>query len=353
MTTKQAAIDNDAGEIVGVSQALAGILEQVRAVATTDATVLIFGESGVGKELIARRIHDESRRCRGPMITVNCASIPRDLFESEFFGHVRGAFTGAMRNRVGRIEAADGGTLFLDEVGEIPLELQGKLLRTLQHLSFERVGEDRSRQADVRFIAATNRNLLQEISASRFRLDLYYRLSVFPIEVPPLRARPEDITTLAQHILSQLAARSRRAECGLSAAQVRHLQAYEWPGNVRELKNVLERAFILSGDGPLRVDLGLPASALSSGRASTIPERIPTPAQGFFTALEFEQLERQNLIGVLEADCSAVRSALENLGTGRSRIPFGPQTIHALVKAQSAEHSTTRANVTLFPARRP
>ena len=276
MTTRHAAIDSEAGEIVGVSQALAGILEQVRAVATTGATVLIFGETGVGKELIARRIHDESRRCRGPMITVNCASIPRDLFESEFFGHVRGAFTGALRDRVGRIEAADGGTLFLDEVGEIPLELQGKLLRTLQHLSFERVGEDRTRQADVRFIAATNRNLLQETTAGRFRLDLYYRLSVFPIEVPPLRARSEDITTLAHHILSQLAARSGRAERGLSAAQVRHLHAYEWPGNVRELKNVLERAFILSGDGPLRLDLGLPASTLSS-RLKVLNIQQPEP----------------------------------------------------------------------------
>src|SRR6516225_5981509 len=204
MTTNHTAIGDDAGEIVGASRVLTGILEQVRAVAPTDATVLIYGETGVGKELIARRIHDESRRCRGPMITDNCASIPRDLFESEFFGHARGAFTGATRDRKGRIEAADGGTLFLDEVGEIPLELQGKLLRTLQHLSFERVGEDRTRRANVRIIAATNRNLLQEISSGRFRLDLYYRLSVFPIEVPPLRARPEDTVSLAQHILSQL-----------------------------------------------------------------------------------------------------------------------------------------------------
>jgi transcriptional regulator with GAF, ATPase, and Fis domain len=150
-----------------------------------DTTVLILGETGVGKELIARRIHHESHRRRAPMITVNCASIPRDLFESEFFGHARGAFTGATRDRAGRVEAADGGSLFLDEVGEIPLELQGKLLRTLQDESFERVGEDRTRQANVRFIAATNRNLVQETSAGRFRLDLYYRLSVFPIEFRP------------------------------------------------------------------------------------------------------------------------------------------------------------------------
>ena len=300
MTTNHATIGNDAGEIVG--QALVGILEQARAVAATDATVLILGESGVGKELIARRIHNESRRCHRPMITVNCASIPRDLFESEFFGHVRGAFTGATRDRVGRMEAADGGTLFLDEVAEIPLELQGKLLRALQHLSFERVGEDSTRRADVRFIAATNRNLVHEISAGRFRLDLYFRLSVFPLEIPPLRTRPDDITTLAQHFLSQLSASSGRAEPRLSSAQVRHLQSHEWPGNVRELKNVLERAFILSGDGPLQLELALPASAPSlAGRALLAADRLAVPVQGFFTALEFEQFERQNLVGALEA----------------------------------------------------
>jgi transcriptional regulator with GAF, ATPase, and Fis domain len=203
------------------------------------------------------------------MITMNCASIPRDLFESEFFGHVRGAFTGATRDRAGRVEAADGGTLFLDEVGEIPLELQGKLLRTLQHLSFERVGEHRTRRADVRFIAATNRHLDHEISVGRFRLDLYFRLSVFPIEVPPLRSRPEDITNLARHFLSYLAVKAGRAEPHLSSAQVRRLQTYDWPGNVRELKNVLERTFILSGDGPLQLAFGHPCfSAVTRGARS-------------------------------------------------------------------------------------
>src|SRR6516165_1674896 len=328
MIANHTTIGTDTGEIVGVSQALTAVLEQARVVALTDATVLICGETGVGKELIARRIHDESHRCHGPMITVNCASIPRDLFESEYFGHARGAFTGAIRDRRGRIEAADGGTLFLDEVGEIPLELQGKLLHTLQHLSFERVGEDRTRRANVRIIAATNRNLLQEISSDRFRLDLYYRLSVFPIEVPPLRGRPEDIVSLAHYFLCHLAAKSKRPGHRFSSAQVRHLQAYEWPGNVRELKNVLERAFILSGDGPLRLDLGLPASALSSGRASTIPERIPMPAQGFFTALEFEQLERQNLIGVLEA----AHWKISGQGGAASLLGLKPSTLSSRLK---------------------
>src|SRR6516164_2754551 len=330
MIANHTTIGTDTGKIVGVSQALTAVLEQARVVALTDATVLICGETGVGKELIARRIHDKSRRCHGPMITVNCASIPRDLFESEFFGHSRGAFTGAIRDRRGRIEAADGGTLFLDEVGEIPLELQGKLLRTLQHLSFERVGEDRARQADVRFIAATNRNLLQEISWGCFLLDLYYHLSVFPIEVPPLRARPEDIVSLAQYFLSHLAAKSGRAEHSLSSTQVRHLQAYEWPGNVRELKNVLERAFILSGHGPLRLDFALPAAAVSSaGRSSSLADRLPVPAQGFFTASEFEQLERQNLIGVLEA----VHWKISGENGAAAVLGLSPSTLSSRLKA--------------------
>jgi len=328
MATNRAAFGND--EIVGVSQALARVLEQVRVVANTDATVLILGETGVGKELIARRIHDESSRQRGPMITMNCASIPRDLFESEFFGHVRGAFTGATRDRAGRVEAADGGTLFLDEVGEIPLELQGKLLRTLQHLSFERVGDHRTRRADVRFIAATNRHLDHEISVGRFRLDLYFRLSVFPIEVPPLRSRPEDITILAQHFLSYLAVKAGRAAPHLSSAQVRRLQAHDWPGNARELKNVLERTFILSGDGPLQLDLALPASALSPmGHAPSAKDRIPVPVQGFFTASEFEQLERQNMVGVLEA----AHWKISGDGGAAALLGMKPSTLASRLKA--------------------
>jgi formate hydrogenlyase transcriptional activator len=330
MASNRPAAGNDGTEILGVSRALAQVLEQARAVAPTDATVLILGESGVGKELIARRIHDESRRCRRPMVTVNCASIPRDLFESEFFGHTRGAFTGATRDRVGRIESAEGGTLFLDEVAEIPLEQQGKLLRALQHLSFERVGEDSTRRADVRFIAATNRNLVHEISAGRFRLDLYFRLSVFPIEIPPLRARPEDITILAQHFLSHLSARSGHTAPRLSSTQMRHLQSHDWPGNVRELRNVLERAFILSGDGPLRLDLALPAAALSpTARAPSAVDRLPLPAQGFFTALEFEQLERQNLVGVLEA----AHWKISGEDGAASRLGLKPSTFASRLKA--------------------
>jgi len=269
-------------------------------VADTDATVLILGESGVGKELVARRLHQLSRRRNAPLVTINCASVPRDLFESEFFGHVRGAFTGATRDRIGRIKAAHGGTLFFDEVGEIPIDLQGKLLSVLQNLEFERVGENRTRSADVRFIAATNRALEQEVAAGRFRRDLYYRISVFPIEVPPLRARSKDIGILARHFLGGAAYKTGRREHRLTAAHLRHLSAYDWPGNVRELKNVVERAVILSGDGPLCFDRALPATALSfAAQAHSLADQ--KAQRGYFTAQEFGMLERQNLIAALEA----------------------------------------------------
>ena len=191
------------GRIIGRSATLRQMLAQVEAVARTSANVLVHGESGVGKELVARAIHTQSDRSEAPLVKVNCASIPKELFESEFFGHVKGAFTGAYRDRVGRFQLADGGTIFLDEVGEIPLELQGKLLRVLQETEFERVGDDRTRTVDVRVIAATNRNLEELVLAGEFREDLFYRLSVFPIEVPPLRRRREDLVPLAQHFLEQ------------------------------------------------------------------------------------------------------------------------------------------------------
>jgi transcriptional regulator with GAF, ATPase, and Fis domain/truncated hemoglobin YjbI len=319
---------DDASRLLGTSQPLARVLEHAQAVAGTDATVLILGESGVGKELIARRIHELSRRRAGPLVTVNCASIPRDLFESEFFGHVRGAFTGATRDRTGRIEAADGGSLFLDEVAEIPGDLQGKLLRVLQNLTFERVGDDRTRRADIRFIAATNRDLRQEVSSGRFRRDFYYRLGVFPIEVPPLRVRPDDIGILAQHFLSCVAEANERPCPRLSKAHVRHLMAYDWPGNVRELKNVVERAFILSGDGPLRLDLALPTSALSFA-ARALPQADHSAQRGFFTATEFRQLERQNLIGALEAS----RWKVSGADGAAAMLGLSPSTLSSRLRA--------------------
>jgi transcriptional regulator with GAF, ATPase, and Fis domain len=246
------------GQIVGKSEALRRMMKRVEAVAETPANVLIQGESGVGKELVAHAIHVHSSRSDGPLVKVNCASIPKELFESEFFGHVKGAFTGAHRDRIGRFQLADGGTIFLDEVGEIPLELQGKLLRVLQESEFERVGDDVTRRVDVRVVAATNKNLEQLVVDGEFREDLFYRISVFPIDVPPLRERGEDIVQLAQHILLQTCLDFGREALTLTRGQTENLRAYSWPGNVRELKNVIERAVILSTGKVLRLDLSMP-----------------------------------------------------------------------------------------------
>ncbi len=245
-------------EIVGRSNAVRQTIRQIELVAPTDASVLITGESGTGKELIARAIHDSSTRSERAFIRVNCAAIPRDLFESEFFGHAKGAFTGAVKERAGRFELADKGTIFLDEVGELPLELQSKLLRVIQEGQFERVGDGHTRTVDVRVIAATNRVLVDEVAAGRFREDLYYRLNVFPIESAALRDRPEDIPLLASHFLARACRRFGVEELRLTHGDMQRLQSYHWPGNVRELENVVERAVIVSRNGKLRLDV--PAS---------------------------------------------------------------------------------------------
>ena len=283
------------GEIIGDSPALNKIMEQVQLVAPTDTSVLVLGESGVGKELIARAIHEQSPRRERPMIKVNCASIPRDLFESEFFGHVQGSFTGAVRDRIGRFELADGGTLFLDEVGEIPLEMQSKLLRVLQEGTYERIGDERTRIASVRIVAATNRPLEEEIAAKRFREDLYYRLSVFPIEVQPLRSRREDIPILVAHFLEQQGSRLGIAVPALKKRHIAELSRYDWPGNIRELQNVVERAIIRSRIGPLQFDLP------RAGQAKT-PPRNPKPdtSQELLTYGELRKLEFDNVLAVLE-----------------------------------------------------
>lgn len=244
--------------IVGRSPAVQQVAHQIQLVAPTVATVLITGESGTGKELIARAIHSASERNSRPLIRVNCAAIPQDLFESEFFGHVRGAFSGALNDRLGRFEVADGGTLFLDEVGELPLGLQGKLLRVLQDGEFERVGESTTRSVDVRVIAATNRNLKQLVKDGKFREDLYFRLNVFPIRSVPLRERLEDIPLLTAHFLQKTCQRFHKPELKVSIAQIQRLQNYDWPGNIRELENMIERQVILSrGDKLLLDDLAL------------------------------------------------------------------------------------------------
>ena len=289
-------IETNPRGIIGQSEAIQTTLRQVKLVAPTAAAVLITGESGTGKELIARAIHEASTRSGRPLIRVTCAAIPRELFESEFFGHTRGAFTGALRDRIGRFELADGGTLFLYEVGEIPLELQGKLLRVLQEGHFERVGDERTRQVDVRLIAATNRDLKQEVQRGRFREDLYFRLNVFPIESVPLRERREDIPLLAQHFLDG-ERRDQKPGLRLSQGDVRRLMRYDWPGNVRELQNVIERATILAQNGRLRFDLPEPSSAHTPSSSKQKAEPRPV----VMTAAELRDLERANIVAALRA----------------------------------------------------
>lgn len=284
------------GEIIGDSQALKRTLAQIEAVAQTPVSVLILGESGVGKEMIARAIHTKSDRADKALVKVNCASIPKDLFESEFFGHVRGAFTGAHQDRVGRLQLADGGTLFLDEVGEIPLFQQGKLLRALQEGEFERVGDDKTSKVDVRVVAATNRDLMEEIKAGRFREDLFYRLSVFPVEVPPLRERMDDIAPLALHFLQQICRELGREPLRMTQQQVSVLKQQQWPGNIRELKNVIERAVISSSGDRLRLDLAVPEAFADNQPAA---EPSATDPSKFVTLAEFKELEKANMLAAL------------------------------------------------------
>src|SRR5215471_7864416 len=241
--------------IVGCSSALREVLQLVEMVASSDATVLLLGETGTGKELIARAIHERSQRQKQPFVTVNCAAIPGSLFESELFGHERGAFTGANMPRAGRLELADRGTLFLDEVGDMPLELQPKLLRTLQEHTYERLGSARTKSVDVRLVAATNCDLEQLVEEKQFRSDLYYRLNVFPIQVPPLRERREDIPLLVQHFTEKYAQRMGKRIDTIPEAMMQKLVRWDWPGNVRELENLIERSVILTTGNVLAVSL--------------------------------------------------------------------------------------------------
>ncbi len=302
------------GRIVGKSPALQHMLKRVEAVAETPASVLLQGESGVGKELVAHAIHQQSARADGPLVKVNCASIPKELFESEFFGHVKGAFTGAHRDRIGRFQLADGGTIFLDEISEIPLELQGKLLRVLQESEFERVGDDITRSVDVRVIAATNRNLEKLIVDGDFREDLFYRLSVFPVDVPPLRDRGEDILQLAQHFLDLACKDFGRPALTLTRAQADVLYDYDWPGNIRELKNVIERAVILSPGNVLRLDLSMPKIDGTS-RPAAMP--AATGEQRILTEKQMKDLQINNTLAALKQTdwrVSGPQGAAELLG---------------------------------------
>jgi transcriptional regulator with GAF, ATPase, and Fis domain len=312
------------GDIVGESPALRKVLQQIEIVAPTEASVLILGETGTGKELLARAIHERSMRRERPLIKVNCSAIPRELFESEFFGHVKGAFTGALRDRLGRFQTADGGTLFLDEIGEIPLELQSKLLRVLQEGQFERIGEDRTRQVDVRIIAATNRHLQQEIEAGRFRQDLYYRLSVFPITVPPLRERSEDIPMLVHHFIERTCARLNRPPARITPEQMQQLRRYPWPGNIRELQNVIERAAILAPGGFLQFDHALPPD-LEAAIPAPAPAKIQSSPAGVIREENWKEQERENILVALAQagwKISGTSGAAQLLGVKPSTLAY-------------------------------
>ena len=287
------------GRIVGRSRALLQVLRQVEDVAATDATVLITGESGTGKELVAREIHERSRRSRQPFVRVNCSAIPREVFESEFFGHVRGAFTGATRDRPGRFQIAHGGTIFLDEIGDLPLALQPKLLRVLQEGEFERVGDDVTRKVDVRVIAATNQNLAEDVRARRFREDLFYRLNVLPLALPPLRDRPDDIPLLATHAIGEVSKRLRIPSPPLTQADAARLQRYDWPGNVRELENVIQRAVILSGGVTLRLDIALGDAPAPAAEPDDAGPGAGT-SEAILTDREWRERERANLVKALQ-----------------------------------------------------
>ena len=311
------------GDIVGESPGLRKVMQQIQLVAPTDAAVLVTGESGTGKELVARAIHENSPRKGRALIKVNCGAVPENLFESEFFGHMRGSFTGAVRDKPGRFELADGGTLFLDEIGEIPLPMQAKLLRVLQEQEIERVGDTRTRKINVRIIAATNRDLKKEVEAGRFRQDLFYRLSVFPIEVPPLRERRDDIAPLAAHFVKQTARRMNRPLPRVTQATMSQLAAHDWPGNVRELQNAVERAVILSQGRPLRFEL--PEGKAAAPRAS----EAPVLATLMLTRDELKRHERESI-------CAALKhSAGKIFGPGGAAELLGmkPTTLASRIKA--------------------
>ena len=317
-------------EIVGQSEALLGVLRDVKEVADTDATVLILGETGTGKEVIARAIHRASRRHNKPLIKVNCAAIPATLIESEFFGHEAGAFTGATKKREGRFALANGGTIFLDEVGELPFDLQTKLLRVLQEGEFEPVGSSQTRKVDARVLAATNRDLGRAINEGKFREDLYYRLNVFPIRLPPLRERRGDIGLLAASLAQKFARNLGRSMEPLSQDYIRRLEAYHWPGNVRELQNIIERAVITARDGRLNLDRALPESvslftAVLTGRDDG--------AQRVRTAKELGEIERANIIAALEA--SEWKVAGDN--GAANLLGMKPTTLSSRMKALGIE----------------
>lgn len=321
------------GNIIGRSRPLQQTLKLVSEVAPTDSTVLLYGETGTGKELIARAIHGSSKRKNRPMITVNCAAIPASLMESEFFGHEKGAFTGATQRREGRFSLADGGTIFLDEVGELDLELQSKLLRVLQEGEVSPVGSSITRRVDVRVIAATNLNLSQAVQQGTFRTDLYYRLSVFPLTLPPLRERRDDIELLAAHFAEKYALRMGKQVSPLSSEFIERLKRYSWPGNVRELQNVIERSVITARHGHLNLDYALHEPTLQDTAAG--PGKEDVAAGEILTSSQMKQLERQNLLLALQK--SKWKVAGRNGAANLLGIP--PSTLQSRMKTLGIERA--------------
>jgi PAS domain S-box-containing protein len=307
------------GEMLGGSPAMKELFDSLQRVAATDATVLITGETGTGKELIARSLHGASSRCSKPLVRVNCAAIPGTLIESEFFGHERGAFTGATSRRDGRFALADGGTIFLDEVGELPLDLQAKLLRVLQEGEFEPLGGTRTRKVNVRVVAATNRDLGTMVREGKFREDLFYRLNVFPLRVPPLRERNGDVPLLARAFVERLARRMGRRIEPLQPSDFQRLQDYRWPGNVRELQNVIERAIILSPGSRVDLERAMPGAAAPNPPS---PMTAPEPVS-ILSAKELESLERANIERALASCCGKIagpKGAAQRLGLAASTL---------------------------------
>jgi formate hydrogenlyase transcriptional activator len=308
-------------QIVGKSASLRRVLKQVETVAPTDSTVLIYGDTGTGKELIARAIHDLSPRRSKPFVKLNCAAIPTGLLESELFGHEKGAFTGAIAQRIGRFEVANGGTIFLDEIGEVPLELQTKLLRVLQEREFERLGSSRTLRTDARLIAATNRDLEAMVSEQKFRSDLFFRVNVFPVHVPPLRERQGDIPLLVRHFTQQFSRRMNKVIETIPSATMDALCRYYWPGNIRELQNVIERAVIISTGPALSVDV----ADLKFSKAGHVVERADSPKSPTNGALHnvLEETERQQILKALKQSHWVVagpNGAAAHLGMKRSTL---------------------------------
>jgi formate hydrogenlyase transcriptional activator len=341
-TSDQTSFERRFEQIIGNSPALEAVLEQVERVAPTSSTVLIQGETGTGKELIAHAIHNLSSRCGRPFVRLNCAAIPLDLLESELFGHEKGAFTGAIAQKIGRFELADKGTLFLDEIGDIPPALQPKLLRVLQEQEFERLGSTRTHQMDVRLVAATNRDLMEMVNHSQYRSDLYYRLNVFPIQLPPLRERPEDIPDLVTHFVEKFGRRMSREIEHIPSETMSALTSYPWPGNIRELQNLIERAVILSNDGVLPN----PLPAAGARRLAVVPA---TPVLATSVATTLRDSEHALILRTLEGVGWVIggpKGAAKKLGLKRTTL------IHKMQKLGISRPVSSNGSAAMEPSRR-